>query len=69
MGIKEFVDVFPTIVKFRCKFTDLPAVELWCYNMQIEFQFKNVWTNDQGSWASYDIPDEKSRLLFMLRWS
>ena len=64
----DFVDVFPQIVKVRCHHTQMPKIEQWCFENNVEICFKNHWSDGNGTWTSYAITDERERFMFILRW-
>ena len=67
--MKEFVDVFPNIVVVRAHWSNIHRIKDWCAENHIKYNFKNHWMDDKGTFISMEIPDEKDRVLFMLRWS
>jgi len=67
--MKEFVNVFPTIVVVPCRVTQVVDVRVWLLNNDIKHKFRNHWQDEQGQFLSVDIPDDADRLMFKLRWS
>ena len=41
----------------------------WLRDNNINFRFRNQWTDGEGVFASFTIPDEKERMAFLLRWA
>ena len=42
----------------------------WVEMMGIwDFAFRNHWADGKGEHYSFEVPDEKQRMLFVLRWS
>lgn len=66
----ELVKQMDATVKIQCaygKYTD--QVFDWIAENRILAHMRNQWTDEQGGWASFTIPDEQERMMFMLRWA
>jgi len=52
-------------------FTDFAnEVFIWCADCGIEADLIAKWNDDDGqSLSRWSIPDEKQRMMFMLRWA
>ena len=56
-------------IRIPCQYGDHPEIWEWLHDNDITFRFRNQWSDEQGQFASFTIPDEKERMAFLLRWA
>lgn len=78
--MKEYINAFPEIVVLRRAdyINDQEMNEMWTWAGQVglvwqkTITFKNHWTKGDsdpgGHYYSFEITDEKLRMMFILRW-
>lgn len=76
--MKEYINAFPEIVVLRRKelipHPEWQEIFIWAeahgldWKSRSTFIFRNHWTDNSGECYSFEIPDEKIRMMFILRW-
>lgn len=76
MVMKEVINVFPEIVVVKRLYLigedEWQEMIDWCKRIGLvageTLMFRNHWSDNSGECYSFEITDEKARMMFILRW-